>query len=42
MAHHIIQIVALINDMLSEILFRFPFTHVALLEAFYAFIAESI
>ena len=52
MAHHVIEIlalqapkgraVALIHDVLSEILFRIPLAHVALFEAVKAIIAEAI
>ena len=38
---HDIEIVALINDVLSEILLRIPLTHVALTEAGYAIITEG-
>ena len=42
MTHHVIKIVALINDVLSEILLGIPLAHVALLEAGKAIIAEAI
>ena len=41
MAHHVIEIVALIHDVLSEILLRIPLAHIAILEAINAVIVEA-